>query len=345
MNSIGPPQADAQTRDAESIAAVSSIAYGFMGSQALFAALDIGLFTALAGGPQDDGELARTLGVQLEPVRSLLAACHALGLVERVGASYRNAHAAERYLVQHARGYMGEYYLRQIAETLYAQVPNARAVLRGQMQTASYNQFLSDPARAELFIRGQHAGSSGPAYLLAKTADLAPYKCLLDLGGGSGAFTIELVRRHPKLFATVFDLPQVVKFAEKFVAEAGLSDRVRCAGGDVVKDQWPDGADLMLLSYVLSSYRPEIARYLLGRAYAHLPPGGRLIIHDFALYGDRAGPRNAALWSFANLAISATTHPYTTAELIDAMTEIGFIDVEARPHVPDITFVFTGRRA
>jgi SAM-dependent methyltransferase len=344
MQTNAPPT-EPQLPDDDGIAAVSSIAYGFMGSQALFAALDLGLFTALAAGPLGPSELARKLGAQLEPLGSLLAACLALGLIEREAESYRNTLAAQRYLVQHSRGYMGEYYLQQIAETLYAQMPKTRAALRGQTQTGSYNQFLSDPARTELFIRGQHAGSSGPAYLLAKTFDLSAFRCLLDLGGGSGAFSIEAVRRYKTLSAIVFDLPQVTCFAEKFIAEAGLGDRIRCVSGDVVKDQWPKGADLILLSYVISSYRPPVVRDLLARVHGHLPPGGRLIVHDFALHGDRPGPRNAALWSFANLAISTTTHPYTTAEMMSAMTESGFTDVTVRPHVPGITFVFTGRRS
>src|SRR4029077_7368378 len=163
----------------------SSVAYGFMGSQALFVALDLELFTALAAGPLESGELAGKLGVQIEPLRSLLAACLAIELIAWEGGSYCNAPAAQRYLVRGARGYMGEYYLRQIAETLYSQMPNTRAILRGLTKTATYAQFLNDPVRTELFIRGQHAGSSGPAYLLAKRLDLSPFNCLLDLGGGS----------------------------------------------------------------------------------------------------------------------------------------------------------------
>jgi hypothetical protein len=80
--------------------------------------------------------------------------------------------------------------------------------------------FLDDPVRTEEFIRGQHAGSSGPAYLLAKTHDVARFTRLLDLGGGSGAFAIEMVRRHG-LSAIVVDHPAVVAVARKIVGDAG----------------------------------------------------------------------------------------------------------------------------
>jgi hypothetical protein len=104
--------------------AISSIAYGFMGSQ-LFAALELGLFTELAEGPFEADELARKLHAHPPRFRTLLAACTAMDLVERVGDHYQNASAANRLLVEHARGYIGEYYLRQIAETLYSQIPGA----------------------------------------------------------------------------------------------------------------------------------------------------------------------------------------------------------------------------
>jgi 2-hydroxy-4-(methylsulfanyl)butanoate S-methyltransferase len=330
-------------RQDDGVTAVSSVAYGFMGSQALFAALEVGLFTELADGPASLAELAHRLGAEPRPLLVLLEACVATELLERDGNRYRNTPAASRHLVRHERGHLGDYYLRQIAATLYLQVPAARAVVRDGAGGATYSRFLDDPVRVEEFIRGQHAGSSGPAYVLAKTHDLARFSRLLDLGGGSGAFAIAVVRRHG-LSAIVVDHPAVVPVAQKIVAEAGLADRIRCVAGDVVTGHWPKEADLILLSYVVSSYGPPVLRDLLARARAYLPPGGGLIIHDFALHGDRPGPRNAALWYFANLAISASTHPHTVKGITDAMSEAGFVDVTARPHVPDITFAFAGRR-
>jgi SAM-dependent methyltransferase len=335
---------ETEARRDDGITAVSAVAYGFMASQALFSALEVGLFTALAASSVGLDELARRLGLEPRPLRALLEACVATELLLRDGDRYRNSAGAARYLVRHARGYVGDYYLRQIATTLYPQVPAARAVVRGAAAGSTYAGFLEDPARTEEFIRGQHAGSSGPAYLLAKTLDAASYTRLLDLGGGSGAFAIEMVRRHG-LSAILVDHPSVVAVARKIVGEAGLDDRIRCVEGDVVAGAWPAGADLILLSYVVSSYGPPTLRALLERARAYLPAGGGLVVHDFALHGDRPGPRNAALWYFANLAISATTHPHTVDEITQAMTEAGFVGVTARPHVPDITFAFTGRRA
>lgn len=323
------------------IATVSSIAYGFMGSQALFAALELGIFDALAAGSGEIAELSDDLGISAEPLSTLMTALVSLGLVNREAERFVNSHAAGRYLVRGVRGYVGDYYLKQVAGIMYPAVAQASRVLRGAQPT--YAAFLDDPARAEEFIRGQHAGSLGPASLLAKTVDLAGMKHLLDLGGGSGAFSLELVRRHPELTATVVDYPTVVAVARRILAEEGLEHRVRFVTGDLWSVPWPP-ADGILLSYILSSYSNTRVADLLRTIHSHLPVGGRLLVHDFALEADREGPRNAALWFFANLAISQHTHPYSGLELIEALEHAGFVEVAAQPHIPNVTYLVTGRR-
>ncbi len=277
----------AAARQDDAVTAVSSVAYGFMGSQALFAALEIGLFTELAAGPASAAALAHRLGLDAGPILALLEACTGTELLERDGDRYRNSAAASRYLVRDARGYMGDYYLRQIAATLYAQVPAAARVIRGQAAGVTYAGFLDDPARTEEFIRGQHAGSSGPAHLLARDHDLSAFTRLLDLGGGSGAFSIEIARRHG-LSAIVVDRPSVVAVARKIVEESGLADRIRCVPGDAVTGPWPDGADLILLSYVVSSYGPDVLRELLGSCSC-VPPA-RWRAHHPRLRPPRGAP-------------------------------------------------------
>jgi hypothetical protein len=215
----------------EGIEEISSIAYGFMGSQALFAALELGLFTSLSLGSRDETELADELDARPEALRTLLTACRAMGLLERDEGGYRNSARAQRFLVRTSRSYMGDYYLRQIALTVYEQVPLARAVLRGELEVSpSYGAFLDDPDRTEEFIRGQHAGSSGPAYLLATSEDLSRFSRLLDLGGGSGVFSIEAVRRNPALGAVVFDHAGVIPAARRRPSAPVLRAQLLSAG-------------------------------------------------------------------------------------------------------------------
>jgi hypothetical protein len=328
----------------DAISSVSAIAYGFMGSQALFAALELDLFTTLAKQPCGLEDLAARLKTPSGPLSVLLTACQALGLVTWDGAAYANSPAAQRFLVMTAHGYIGEYYLRQVS-TIYERQPLVRALLAGQFaESLDYAHVLATPRLTEEFIRGQHAGSLGPARRLARTHDFSHSTRLLDLGGGSGAFAIEAVTSVPTLSAIVFDLPQVIRVTEHIVDEAELASRITCIGGDLRTDPWPDGADVILLSYIVSCYAPETLDTLLSRTLEYLPAGGRLLVHDFALYPDRSGPRNTALFLFGQLTASAQTHAYSVDELATAMRRTGYVEVTTQPFVSDLTFLARGRK-
>ena len=327
------------------IRSLSAIAYGFMGSQALFAALELGLFTTLSDEPCGLDELAKRLGTPAGPLSVLLSTCLSLDLLTWDGQRYSNSLAAQHFLVSTSHSYVGDYYLRQLSAVLYDRMHLVRVLLRGERdQALSYDTTLDSPQITEEFIRGQHGGSLAPAYRLARTMDLSRYTRFLDLGGGSGAFAIEAVKRYPDLSAVVFDLPQVVVVTEKIIQESGLEKRISCAGGDLLTDLWPCGADLILLSYIVSCYEPETLRDLLKRCLAYLPSGGGLLIHDFALYADRSAPRNTALFLFGELTVSTQVQSYTVEELGTAMQDAGFADVVIQPFLPDLTFLLSGRK-
>jgi hypothetical protein len=316
-----------------------------MGSQALFAALELGLFTVLAEEPCGLNALEARLKAPSGPLSLLLATCQALDLVTWDGASYANSPAALRFLVKTTRGYIGDYYLRQVSLLIYDRLPLVRQLLRGQaVETLDYAHTLATPHMTEEFIRGQHAGSLGPATLLARTHDFSTTSQLLDLGGGSGAFAIEAVKRFPTLSAVVFDLPQVIAVTEQIIQEAELAGRITCTGGDLRTDPWPEGADLILLSYIVSCYDQETLHTLLARALAYLPSGGQLLLHDLALHADRRGPHNAALFLFGQLSASAQTHAYTVDELAAVLRSAGYHEVTAQPFLPDLTFLVNGRK-
>ncbi len=113
---------NASTEAGDAISSISAIAYGFMGSQALFAALELGLFTALSDEPGGLDALAVKLHAPVGPLSVLLSTCLALRLLTRDGERYYNSPAAQRFLVQSARSYVGDYYLRQISPIIYTRL-------------------------------------------------------------------------------------------------------------------------------------------------------------------------------------------------------------------------------
>ncbi len=72
------------------------------------------------------------------------------------------------------------------------------------------------------------------------------------MGGGTGAVSIGLCRSFPDLRAIVFDLPENVEIARKFVEESNLANRIECVGGDFQKDELPEDFDVALLANFMS---------------------------------------------------------------------------------------------
>lgn len=118
-------------RPLESVRDVSRIGYAFMSSQALFAALELGLFTELDRQPASTDDLAAKLEVVPEALQTLLANLVAEKLIVSDGGQYSNSPAAERYLVTGAPNDYSEYLRLQVGRQLYSAMPHIVAGLRG----------------------------------------------------------------------------------------------------------------------------------------------------------------------------------------------------------------------
>jgi 2-hydroxy-4-(methylsulfanyl)butanoate S-methyltransferase len=321
---------------------ISRIGYGFMASRALFAALDMDLFGELAGSPKSLETLAHDTGLAPGRLRALLTACVALGLLSRDGDRYANAPASDMYLVRTAPAYFGDYFRFQVSRQIYPTLLHLDAALRGER--VDFYASLRDPEEASAFTRAQHSGSLGPAHVVANIVDLAGARRLLDVAGGSGAFSIVLCERAPELRSTIIEFATVAAIGRALVRGRGLAERIEFLEGDAREIDWPGGNDLLLMSYLLSAVAESSAHELLGKAYKALRPGGRLLIHDFVVDDDETGPPLAALWLLNAVTIDADVATLTPGWLSAAARRAGFEDARLAPVVPGTTRLLTAWR-
>jgi len=325
---------------------LSSIAYGFMASKALFAALGVDLFTHLAAGPRTTAELSDDTGIAAHPLQTLLHALSALGLIVAEGKSYTNAPACQRYLARGSPGEYGEYFRLQVAQQIYPALVHLDAGLAGI--GAAFDTFadlLSRPDEARTFTAAQHAGSHAAARVLAERTPLGGARTMLDVGGGSGAFSIALCARHPCLSATVLDFPAVVDVARTYRDEAGLAARIDLLPGDAVRDPWPSGQDVVLLSYLLSALGDAEIDVVLAKARTSLTPGGLLIVHDFMLDDAAPGPAFAALWFLQYLAYRSDGISFSAETLSERLRDHGFTPAASEVLIPETTNTILARKA
>jgi 2-hydroxy-4-(methylsulfanyl)butanoate S-methyltransferase len=321
---------------------LSRIAYGFMASKALFAALNLGLFDRLAADAKPFHVLAEETGVAPKRLLTLITACVSLGLLERRGDRYANAPASQTYLVRTAPAYFGDYYRFQIDRQIYPAFVHLDAALQGEHR--DFYGLMKDTQEAESFSRAQHSGSLGPAHVLARLVDLAGREKLLDVGGGTGAFSISLCRRYPALRATIIDFPAVRDLSDRLVEAAALQGRITFLPGDALHTEWPRDQDVILMSYLLSAVAEPMSADLLARAFRSLRDGGLLVVHDFMVDDDRRGPPSAALWLLASLLMNPDVPSLTPRFLCDLTARHGFRDPLVKDVIPTITKVLTASK-
>lgn len=320
---------------------LSSIAFSFMASKALFAGLHIDLFSALEDGPKTAEELSAALDVPVNRVVMLTTALSSIGLLApSEGGKLQNSPAASSFLSKQSKYDFGDYLRYQIDQQMYPFLLQLNAVMKGELHDSaisSYRHWMADEEQASVYSESQHAGSLGPGRTLARRVDLSDAKSLLDVGGGTGAMTISLCKAYENLHATIIDFPNVSEIGWRFISEAGLVDRVRYIPGNAIEVQWPGNQDAILMSYLMSGVPGGAVERLLRNAYDTLAPGGKLMVHDFMVEENRRGPALAALWQLQHMAFTPDARSLSVGWLTRMGREIGFETDGGEDLIPAMT--------
>ena len=326
---------------------VSSIAFGFMASKALFAGLHIDVFSYLADGSKTTEEIASETDIPKNRVETLMAALNSIGLVDYEDNKYANSPAANAFLSRSSKYEFGDYLRYQIDQQMYPFLGQLNEVLDGSLAADavdSYQHWMSDPEQAALYSNSQHAGSLGPGRSIARMVDLTGAKSLLDVGGGTGAMTIRLLEVNPGLMSTIIDFPNVSEIGWRFITEANMVDRVRYIPSNALAVEWPKEQDAILMSYLFSGVPGKEVPRLVNYAFDCLAPGGSFMVHDFMVKDDRTGPPMAALWQLQHMAFTPDAHSVTAGWLKNEMTKVGFTNIQDDQTIPGLTHLVHAKK-
>jgi tRNA A58 N-methylase Trm61 len=195
---------------------------------------------------------------------------------------------------------------------------------------AMFEELYSDPARLEQFMEAMQGISVGNAHALADKFDFSKYKTVCDVGGATGQLCTVLATHHPHLRCTSYDLPPVVPIAEKAIAKAGLTDRVRVAAGDFFADPLPQ-ADVITMGLVLHDWDLDRKMHLIRSAYEAVPEGGALIIIENLIDDARRENAFGLMMSLNMLIEFGDAFDFTGSDFAGWCREVGFQDVEIMP--------------
>jgi len=270
---------------------IMRLASGFMAAKHLFAASELGIFEALTNAPATIEALAARTGLTVRAVRISADAMVALGLLDRDGDRYANGPVADHFLSGSTPADLRPL-LRFWDQISY---PTWECLAEALGSGPPREVFDLDDAQQAVVSAGIEAALAGPSNALAHAVDWSAFSRLLDIGGGTGSWTIAVARSHPHLEATVLDLPVVADMARSRVVGAGLADRITVTAGDVMSGELPAGHDVFLVANLVHYWGPGDNIDLLRRIRAAAPEHARLLLADFWTDPSHTRPLHAAL--------------------------------------------------
>jgi (2Fe-2S) ferredoxin len=311
-------------------------------SRILLSAVELDVFSAVSSTGADATAVARVLGSDPRATEALLNALVALGVLEKRGGVFANSPLASRFLAagsaDDARAALRHNLsLWQTWSGLTETVRTGKPARSGDMGTRGDDWTIP-------FIAAMHKNAALRAPLVVGAIGTAGVKRMLDVGGGSGAYSIAFARSSPELLAEVFDLGTVTPLADQHIAEAGLEGRVRTRVGDLTRDEFGGPYDLVLLSAICHMLGPDGNRELLRRAWSALGRGGRVAIQDHIMDDDKTRPRAGALFAINMLVGTPSGSTFSEAEYRSWLEEAGFSGVE-RIRLPGPNDLILGTRS
>lgn len=314
----------------------------FWASKALLSAIEMGVFTELAHGPEAFEPLRGRLGLHQRSARDFLDTLVALGFLTRHGDRYANTIESNLFLDRRKPSYVGGL-LEMANHRLYPFWGHLTEALRtGQPQNelkgggpGLFETLYADPARLKEFLAAMTGISHGANVTIANTFPWKDYRTFVDVGTAQGDLAVQVARANPHLRGQGFDLPEVAPIFEEYVAGLGVSDRVTFAPGSFFDQPLP-GADVLMMGHILHDWDLPTKRMLIGKAFDALPAGGALIVYESIIDDDRSKNAFGLMMSLNMLIETPGGFDYTGADCMGWMREAGFTSTRVEPLVgPD----------
>jgi len=301
-------------------AATLQVAERFFDSVVLFALFELGVFEHLATGAKDLDALHAKIGGDRHTLEAILDAAVALKILTRADARYAASEASIDTLGRpDSPAYLGEWitFLGAIGPSLLGLGRMTRSGERPDGETLARVRTRAMDVHART-----HAGE------LAERVELSTTKTLLDVGCGSGAYSLAIVERHPAIEATLLDLAEPIAEARRFAAERGLEGRVQFVAADALAYVPDRAVDTVLISNLLHMLGEVRSRELVARCVEFVAPGGRIIVQGEYLDDERTSPRWPTLLNLVLRAVTPVGRNHTVAEATTWLRDAGFVDVE-----------------
>jgi ubiquinone/menaquinone biosynthesis C-methylase UbiE len=314
-------------------------------ARAIIVATKLGVFDAVAARPRSAAEMAGSLSVDAEALAKLNNLLVAIGYLKLVDDRYAATRLTRKWLLSDSPQSLHDSMLLRFLE--WEAIEATEDFVRTGKALDVHERITGE--QWGVYQRGMRSLARLSAREVAGRVRLpAGARAMLDIGGGHGFYAVAFCRAHPKLQATILDLPEAVATAAPILAEERMDQRVTHKAGDALTEDLGDGRwDLIFISHLVHHFDAADNQELVGRTARGLRPGGVLAILDVLRQSGNAISQTGAL---LDLYFATTSHSGTWSreEITHWSTQVGLkagrpIHLRTAPGITTLTFTKPGR--
>lgn len=313
---------------------IFNVMIAFQETEALRAAIELDIFTAIAEGADTTALLAAKTGTSERGVRIFCDYLTAKEFLTKNGERYALTQESAAFLSRHSPAYLGSmvhFLASPWSKKNFGAL--AEAVRKGGTanetgdHTKPHEELWVNFARSMApitaptaeFIAGLTVGTNGNAYRV------------LDIAAGHGMFGITVAKRHAKAEIVAVDWPTVLEVAKENAAKHGVADRYSIKPGSAFEMDLGEGYDFVLLTNIFHHFDAGTCEKLMRRVHAALKPGGKAITLEFIPNEDRVTPPIPAAFSLVMLAGTDSGDVYTFSQYEKMFGNAGFVNTTLHP--------------
>lgn len=257
-------------------------------TQGLWAAAELGIADQLAAGAATAEELAARTRAHPGSLYRLLRALAGAGVF--------------------VKDEQGRFELTPLGHLLRTDVPGSQrafAIMMGAEFHAAWGELLhsvktsqpgfekrfgvhffeymeAHPDRHHLYDTAMEAVHGPETEPVLDAYDFSAFRTVVDIGGGNGSALSTILRRHPSIHGTLFDMPAVADRARAALADSPANGRLRVEGGDFFKAV-PASADAYLLRHILHDWQDHDAIAILRKCREAMSPSSRILVLEMVI--------------------------------------------------------------
>ncbi len=324
----------------DSIQAILQIASAFHQSKILLSACEFNFFSIIENEQKSAREIAIEAGTNERATERILNALTAMNLLVKNGANYSNTKGTRRFLVDTRPEYIGNMMFLTHQWEKWGDLSNA---VKTGNAIAYQNINEKDDEWTKSYVDSIYWRALMKAPDVVSSINLHDINSILDLGCGSGIYSIELKKSKPSMKVSAIDYPNIINEASKHIDREGLSGQIELLSGDVYSDPIPGKYDAIFISHMLSNYAFWDNVALMHKLFDILNPGGKIIIQETIIDDLKISPEFATIDS-VNLMVNTQSGDVFTETDLWMMLKEGWFEFISRRDTPFDSSIVIGKK-